>query len=118
MVIVLYLNVFFQFFMYIGYVSVALLCIVQANTHNIELSESCPGDLAMDCVELTLLSRVRHHEELQEYNAPSQLPTPKLVSKIFYLFQETYLFVNYFFECVAQLSRLRSGVCNPDCCSS
>lgn len=71
-----------------AYVSLLVLCLVQANTHNIELSESCPGDLAMDCVELTLLSRVRHHEELQEYNAPSQLPTPKLVPKILYLFQE------------------------------
>ncbi|KAK3881779.1 hypothetical protein Pcinc_013809 [Petrolisthes cinctipes] len=54
-----------------------LSCLMLANTHNIELSESCPGDLAMDCLELTLLSRVRHHEELQEYHAPSQLPNPK-----------------------------------------
>lgn len=50
---------------------------LQANTHNIELSKSDPDDLAMDCLELTLKSRVRHHEELEEYTAPSLASTAK-----------------------------------------
>ncbi|XP_042212254.1 condensin-2 complex subunit H2-like isoform X2 [Homarus americanus] len=55
-----------------------LSCLMLANTYNIELSETEPGDLAMDCLELTLLSRVRHHEELEEYAAPSQAsPLPR-----------------------------------------
>lgn len=45
---------------------------LQANSHNVELSTSDPDDLAMDCLELTLKSRVRHHEELEEYMAPLQ----------------------------------------------
>lgn len=49
-----------------------LSCLMLANTYNIELSEEEPGDFAMDCLHLTLLSRVRHHEELEEYAAPSQ----------------------------------------------
>ncbi|KAK7084554.1 hypothetical protein SK128_006287, partial [Halocaridina rubra] len=43
-----------------------------ANTYNVQLTNTVPDDLAMDCLELTLLSRVRHHEELEEYAAPSQ----------------------------------------------
>lgn len=50
---------------------------LQANTHNIELSKSDPDDFAMDCLELTLKSRVRHHEELEEYAAPSLAGTTK-----------------------------------------
>lgn len=53
-----------------------LSCLMLANTYNIELSEAEPGDLAMDCLELTLLSRVRHHEELEDYSAPSQASPP------------------------------------------
>ncbi|XP_045582218.2 condensin-2 complex subunit H2 [Procambarus clarkii] len=53
-----------------------LSCLMLANTYNIELSESQPGEFAMDCLELTLLSRVRHHEELEEYAAPSQASPP------------------------------------------
>lgn len=54
-----------------------LSCLMLANTYNIELSESEPGDLAMDCLELTLLTRMRHHEELEGYAAPSQASPPK-----------------------------------------
>ncbi|KAK8374728.1 hypothetical protein O3P69_015562, partial [Scylla paramamosain] len=49
----------------------------QANSHNIELSKTSPDDMAMDCLELTLKSRVRHHEELEEYAAPSQANTTR-----------------------------------------
>ena len=45
---------------------------MQANTHNIEISQESPGDLPMDCMHMTLLSPVRHHEVLQDYEAPSQ----------------------------------------------
>jgi hypothetical protein len=48
------------------------LSFVQANTHNIEISQENPGDLPMDCMHMTLLSPVRHHEVLQDYEAPSQ----------------------------------------------
>ena len=44
----------------------------QANSHNIELNKTDPDDMAMDCLELTLKSRVRYHEVLEEYAAPSQ----------------------------------------------
>ncbi|XP_021930924.1 condensin-2 complex subunit H2-like isoform X3 [Zootermopsis nevadensis] len=43
-----------------------------ANTSNIEISQSTPGHLSMDCMEMTLLSPVRHHEALEDYKAPSQ----------------------------------------------
>ncbi|PNF16277.1 hypothetical protein B7P43_G10843 [Cryptotermes secundus] len=43
-----------------------------ANTYNIEISQSAPGDLTMDCMEMTLLSPVRHHKALEDYEAPSQ----------------------------------------------
>lgn len=49
-----------------------LSCLMLANSHNVELSTSDPDDFAMDCLELTLKSRVRHHEELEEYMAPLQ----------------------------------------------
>ncbi|KAG0716131.1 Condensin-2 complex subunit H2 [Chionoecetes opilio] len=54
-----------------------LSSLMLANSHNIELSQSDPGDLAMDCLELTLKSRVRPHEELAEYAAPSQVDTAR-----------------------------------------
>lgn len=44
----------------------------QANSYNIEISQSSPGDLRMDCMHMTLLSPVRHHQVLQDYEAPSQ----------------------------------------------
>jgi hypothetical protein len=49
-----------------------VLSFVQANTHNIEISQEFSGDLPMDCMHMTLLSPVRHHEFLQDYEAPSQ----------------------------------------------
>jgi hypothetical protein len=42
----------------------------KANTYNIEISQSTPGDLSMDCMEMTLLSPVRHHEALKDYESP------------------------------------------------
>jgi hypothetical protein len=48
------------------------LSFVQANTHNIEISQAASGDLSMDCMYMTLLSPVRHHEVFQDYEAPSQ----------------------------------------------
>ncbi|CAL4087925.1 unnamed protein product, partial [Meganyctiphanes norvegica] len=54
-----------------------LSCLMLANTYNIDITESTPGDYAMDCMELTLLSRVRHHEVMEEYAAPSQDSPPK-----------------------------------------
>ncbi|KAF2354588.1 Condensin-2 complex subunit H2 C-terminal [Trinorchestia longiramus] len=49
-----------------------LSSLMLANTYNVEpiLTES--GDMAMDCLTLRLLSRVRHHEEMEDYVAPSQ----------------------------------------------
>ncbi|XP_069696291.1 condensin-2 complex subunit H2 [Periplaneta americana] len=43
-----------------------------ANTYNIEISNTKPGILAMDCMEMTLLTPVRHHEALEEYEPPSE----------------------------------------------
>jgi len=54
-----------------------LSCLMMANTYNIEITESTPGDYAMDCMDLTILSRVRHHEAMEEYHAPSQNSPPK-----------------------------------------
>ncbi|MPC29539.1 Condensin-2 complex subunit H2 [Portunus trituberculatus] len=54
-----------------------LSSLMLANSHNIELSKTSPDDMAMDCLELTLKSRVRHHEELEEYAAPSQANTTR-----------------------------------------
>ncbi|XP_076040071.1 condensin-2 complex subunit H2-like isoform X2 [Oratosquilla oratoria] len=54
-----------------------LSCLMLANTYNVEISQSEEGEDVMDCMELTLLSRVRHHEELQEYAAPSQASPSK-----------------------------------------
>ena len=44
----------------------------QANTYNVEIMEPGPPGQAMDTMELTLLSRKRHHEALDGYSAPSQ----------------------------------------------
>ena len=44
----------------------------QANTYNVEIFEPGPPDQTMDTMELTLLSRKRHHEALDGYSAPSQ----------------------------------------------
>jgi hypothetical protein len=49
-----------------------LVSFVQANTNNIEISQSASGHLSMDCMEMTLLSPVRHHKALEDYKAPSQ----------------------------------------------
>ncbi|XP_068083154.1 condensin-2 complex subunit H2 [Anabrus simplex] len=49
-----------------------LSSLMLANSYNIEISKSDPRELAMDCMELTLLNTVRHHEDLQDYEAPSQ----------------------------------------------
>ncbi|PSN32980.1 hypothetical protein C0J52_26158 [Blattella germanica] len=43
-----------------------------ANTYNVKISKSVPGVLSMDCMQLTLLSSSRHHEALEEYEAPSK----------------------------------------------
>ncbi|KAJ9575267.1 hypothetical protein L9F63_025782, partial [Diploptera punctata] len=43
-----------------------------ANTNNVEIQESKPGHLAMDCMQLKLVSSVRHHEILEDYEAPSE----------------------------------------------
>ncbi|XP_075227574.1 condensin-2 complex subunit H2-like isoform X2 [Lycorma delicatula] len=40
------------------------LCL--ANTYNLELRKMDPADIAMDCLQLRLLSRVRHHEEMHD----------------------------------------------------
>lgn len=54
-----------------------LSCLMLANTYNLEISQSIEGDFAMDCMELTLLSRVRHHEVMEDQNAPIKSTTPK-----------------------------------------
>ncbi|XP_068242032.1 condensin-2 complex subunit H2-like [Palaemon carinicauda] len=59
-----------------------LSCLMLANTYNVQLDNSIPGDFAMDCLELTLLSRVRHHEELEEYAAPSQATPTKRKGRV------------------------------------
>ncbi|XP_064119386.1 condensin-2 complex subunit H2-like [Macrobrachium nipponense] len=59
-----------------------LSCLMLANTYNVQLNDSIPGDFAMDCLELTLLSRVRHHEELEEYAAPSQSSPTKRKGRV------------------------------------
>lgn len=43
----------------------------QANTYNVELSQTTEGDLAMDCLRLRLLTRARHHHELEKGALPS-----------------------------------------------
>uniref|UniRef100_A0A1B6L672 Condensin-2 complex subunit H2 C-terminal domain-containing protein n=1 Tax=Graphocephala atropunctata TaxID=36148 RepID=A0A1B6L672_9HEMI len=43
-----------------------LATLVLANQYNVEISETQPGDLNVDCVQLKLLSVVRHHEELDD----------------------------------------------------
>lgn len=53
-----------------------------ANTHNIEISQESHGDLPMDCMHMTLLSPVRHHEVLQDYEAPSQGAKHKHISQV------------------------------------
>ena len=49
-----------------------LSSLMLSNTYNVEPILTEPGDFTMDCLSLRLLSRVRHHEEMQEYMAPSQ----------------------------------------------
>ncbi|KAF0297809.1 Condensin-2 complex subunit H2 [Amphibalanus amphitrite] len=49
-----------------------LSSLMLANTYNVEIFEPGPPDQAMDTMELTLLSRKRHHEALDGYSAPSQ----------------------------------------------
>jgi hypothetical protein len=54
---------------------VFLSTLMLANTYNIDLTavKSSPNELMpMDNIELTLLSRTRHFQQLQEYQAPSQ----------------------------------------------
>ncbi|XP_046669796.1 condensin-2 complex subunit H2-like isoform X2 [Homalodisca vitripennis] len=43
-----------------------LATLVLANQYNVEITETQPGDLNVDCVQLKLLSVVRHHEELDD----------------------------------------------------
>ncbi|KAG1701413.1 Condensin-2 complex subunit H2 [Nymphon striatum] len=42
-----------------------------ANNYNIEISSAGPLDVGVDSMSLTILSKERHHEELQDYRAPS-----------------------------------------------
>ncbi|XP_018016915.1 condensin-2 complex subunit H2 isoform X2 [Hyalella azteca] len=49
-----------------------LSSLMLANTYNVEPILTEPGEMPMDCLTLRLLSRVRHHEEMEAYVAPSQ----------------------------------------------
>uniref|UniRef100_A0A6A7FVC2 Condensin-2 complex subunit H2-like isoform X1 n=3 Tax=Hirondellea gigas TaxID=1518452 RepID=A0A6A7FVC2_9CRUS len=49
-----------------------LSSLMLTNTYNVEPVQTEKGDLVMDCFSLRLLTRVRHHEQMQEYVAPSQ----------------------------------------------
>lgn len=54
---------------------VFLSSLMLANTYNVELKnedEMAGVELPMDHVEMTLLSRTRHHQQLMDYQAPSQ----------------------------------------------
>uniref|UniRef100_A0A0A9W646 Condensin-2 complex subunit H2 n=1 Tax=Lygus hesperus TaxID=30085 RepID=A0A0A9W646_LYGHE len=43
-----------------------LSTLMLANTYNLEIRKSEPGPLVKDCVELRLITKVRHHEEMDE----------------------------------------------------
>ncbi|KAF6213898.1 hypothetical protein GE061_011623 [Apolygus lucorum] len=43
-----------------------LSTLMLANTYNLEIRKSEPEPLAKDCVELRLITKVRHHEEMDE----------------------------------------------------
>ncbi|KAF6205623.1 hypothetical protein GE061_019796 [Apolygus lucorum] len=43
-----------------------LSCLMLANTYNVEIRKSDDAPLATDCLELKLLSKVRHHDEMDE----------------------------------------------------
>lgn len=61
-----------------------LSTLMLANTYNIELkAELTDSDvLPMDKIEMTLLSTTRHHQQLMDYQAPSQeSPTPSSSSQ-------------------------------------
>ncbi|GLG99791.1 Uncharacterized protein GBIM_06177 [Gryllus bimaculatus] len=47
----------------------------KANNYNVEINVSDRRELAMNCMELTLLKSTRHHESLEDYQAPSQVET-------------------------------------------
>uniref|UniRef100_A0A0A9XWH5 Condensin-2 complex subunit H2 n=2 Tax=Lygus hesperus TaxID=30085 RepID=A0A0A9XWH5_LYGHE len=43
-----------------------LSCLMLANTYNVEIRKSNDAPLATDCLELKLLTKVRHHDEMDE----------------------------------------------------